>query len=212
VTGAVEVMLRTLAAHVRWPVGVALKALLKPAGAALLLPRLKPAHLGKSFSAMLSNTVAVTRLEGGDKLNTIPAEAVAYLDGRTLPGQGVEDLLREVKSVIGDLDLEIEVVKTLPPVETSPDGPLYESITRNLGIHDPTGVPLPYMIPGFTDAKFFSRLGTRCFGFSPLRWPVEDKLVFSELFHGHNERIHAEGFTWGNRVLFDTVADLICPK
>lgn len=210
-TAVVSHMIRTLASHQRWPVRTALETLLKPALSGLLLPKLKPAHLARNFAAMLSNTVAVTRLEAGDKINTLPATATAYIDGRTLPGQTEESFLDEVRSRIGKA-ASIEVIRVLQPVETAADGPLYESITRALGQHDPKGVPLPYMIPGFTDAKFFSQLGTRCFGFSPIRWPAEDKVVFSELFHGHNERAHVEGFKWGCRVLFDAVSGLVTPK
>ena len=46
---------------------------------------------------------------------------------------------------------------------------------------------MPYCMPGGTDAKSFSRLGIRCFGFSPLRLPPD--LDFAGLFHGVDERV-----------------------
>ncbi len=44
---------------------------------------------------------------------------------------------------------------------------------------------------GGTDAKSFSTLGMRCFGFSPLLLPPD--LDFMSLFHGIDERVPVEG-------------------
>ena len=46
---------------------------------------------------------------------------------------------------------------------------------------------VPYCLSAGTDAKWFSKLGIRCFGFSPLRLPPE--LDFSGMFHGVDERV-----------------------
>jgi acetylornithine deacetylase/succinyl-diaminopimelate desuccinylase-like protein len=52
---------------------------------------------------------------------------------------------------------------------------------------------------GGTDAKSFSTLGIRCFGFSPLRLPPE--LKFMSLFHGIDERVPVDALQFGVRVL-----------
>ena len=52
---------------------------------------------------------------------------------------------------------------------------------------------------GGTDAKSFSTLGIRCFGFSPLLLPAD--LDFMALFHGIDERVPVEGLQFGVRVL-----------
>jgi acetylornithine deacetylase/succinyl-diaminopimelate desuccinylase-like protein len=70
---------------------------------------------------------------------------------------------------------------------------------------DPRGIPIPLMIPGFTDAKSWSRLGPICYGFSPVELPDDPALTFSRLYHGHDERIPEAGFRWGLRVLYDAV-------
>ena len=54
---------------------------------------------------------------------------------------------------------------------------------------------------GGTDAKAWSRLGMRCFGFAPLRLPPE--LDFVALFHGVDERVPTESLEFGCRVLDD---------
>ena len=73
---------------------------------------------------------------------------------------------------------------------------MWDAIVATLKKHDPEGVPVPYLAPGFTDAKSWSRLGTRCYGFMPLRFP-DDGVKFADLFHGHDERIPVEGLTLG---------------
>jgi len=58
---------------------------------------------------------------------------------------------------------------------------------------------VPYCLSGGTDAKHFSKLGIRCFGFSPLRLPSE--LDFSGMFHGVDERVPVASLQFGVRVL-----------
>jgi acetylornithine deacetylase/succinyl-diaminopimelate desuccinylase-like protein len=52
---------------------------------------------------------------------------------------------------------------------------------------------------GGTDAKSFSTLGIRCFGFAPLRLAAD--LDFTALFHGIDERVPVDGLQFGVRVL-----------
>jgi acetylornithine deacetylase/succinyl-diaminopimelate desuccinylase-like protein len=194
-----------LSAHQRRPARWAISQLLNPRLAGVLLDRAVPPEQSRSLGSLLANTASATLLEGGTKLNVIPGEASAILDGRTLPGFSAEDLVRELAALVGDI-VEFEVLDEAPGLmQEDPDSELYRLITDALHTHDPEGVPVPMMIPGFTDAQYFSRLGARCYGFSPHRFPREDDVKFTELFHGHNERIHHEGFRWGLRVLWDVV-------
>jgi acetylornithine deacetylase/succinyl-diaminopimelate desuccinylase-like protein len=73
-----------------------------------------------------------------------------------------------------------------------------------LKAEDPGARPVPYMLSGGTDAKAFSTLGIRCFGFTPLRLPGE--LDFTALFHGVDERVPTDALEFGARV-FDRFLD-----
>jgi acetylornithine deacetylase/succinyl-diaminopimelate desuccinylase-like protein len=64
---------------------------------------------------------------------------------------------------------------------------------------------VPYTMFGGTDAKAFSKLGIRAFGFSPLRLPPD--LDFAGMFHGVDERVSVDGLRFGARVL-DRFLDL----
>jgi acetylornithine deacetylase/succinyl-diaminopimelate desuccinylase-like protein len=83
--------------------------------------------------------------------------------------------------------------------------PLYDAIVQVLARHEPEATALPYLVPGFTDAKAFSELGTRWYGFCPVRLPR--RLRFADLYHGLDERIPLEGLGWGTRVLGELVCE-----
>lgn len=157
----------------------------------------KLGSLAAMIGATIRNTANPTRFDAGYKDNVIPSQATAVVDCRTLPGQA--DIFREqLRAVIGP-DIEIETGHLHPAVETTFDGPLVEAMKAALRAEDPGAHPVPYMLSGGTDAKSFSRLGIRCFGFSPLRLPAD--LNFSALFHGIDERVPVDGLQFGVRVL-----------
>ena len=72
-------------------------------------------------------------------------------------------------------------------------------MTSSLLAEDPDAKIVPYCLSGGTDAKSFSRLGMRCFGFTPLRLPSD--LDFFGMFHGINERVPEDSLRFGTRVL-----------
>jgi acetylornithine deacetylase/succinyl-diaminopimelate desuccinylase-like protein len=163
-------------------------------------PEMAIAKLGpiaNLIGATVRNTANPTRLDAGYKDNVIPGKASATIDCRTLPGQA-EVFLEQLREVIGP-DIEVEHLHRQPAVETGFDGPLVDAMAAALRAEDPGARAVPYMLSGGTDAKAFSLLGIRCFGFTPLRLPAD--LNFSALFHGIDERVPIEGLRFGVRVL-----------
>ena len=163
----------------------------------------------RSLGALLSNTASPTVVRAGNKTNVIPGVAEVEIDGRTLPGQTEADFLRELRAVLGP-DVELEVIKSAPPTVTEPvASPLYDVIARQIVAREPESVVVPYMIPGFTDAKYFTQLGARWYGFSPVKIEKASGIKFADMFHGHNERIPVAGLHWGADVL-DAVVREFC--
>jgi acetylornithine deacetylase/succinyl-diaminopimelate desuccinylase-like protein len=206
-TAVVDAYLSAVAATQKFPASALLRRLHRRAIADLLLPRLPDRGVAAALAAVLSNTAVPTVLRAGGKVNVIPGIAEAEVDGRSLPGQTSAELVAEVRRVVGE-DLEIEVQRELPPVETEPRSPLWDAMVAALARHDPEGVPVPYMAPGFTDAKSWARLGCRSYGFMPLRFP-DDGTRFADLYHGHDERIPVDGLKWGVEVLYDVVQTFV---
>jgi acetylornithine deacetylase/succinyl-diaminopimelate desuccinylase-like protein len=153
--------------------------------------------IARMVGATLRHTANPTMLEAGYKHNVIPQHATARIDGRFLPG-GEERFMEQLAAVVGP-DVAVEVMHRDIAYETSFDGPLVDAMTAALAAEDPDGRAVPYCLSGGTDAKSFSELGIRCFGFSPLRLPAE--LDFTGMFHGIDERVPVDGLRFGTRVL-----------
>jgi acetylornithine deacetylase/succinyl-diaminopimelate desuccinylase-like protein len=158
------------------------------------------------FRPMLSNTVTPTILRAGYKDNVIPGEAWALLDGRTLPGQDERSFLLELRDIVGPEPV-LEVVKSAPPVESSPDTPLFNLIKSRTEAADPGARAIPWMLPGATDSKFYAQLGATCYGFAPVR--LDARVPFGSLYHGNDERMPIEGFLWGLRLYTDVVLSFL---
>jgi acetylornithine deacetylase/succinyl-diaminopimelate desuccinylase-like protein len=84
-------------------------------------------------------------------------------------------------------------------LETEFSGDLVEAMSAALVAEDPGARAVPYCVSAGTDAKAFSGLGIRGFGFSPLRLPPD--LDFAGMFHGVDERVPVDGLRFGARVL-----------
>jgi acetylornithine deacetylase/succinyl-diaminopimelate desuccinylase-like protein len=153
--------------------------------------------LARIVGATLRDTANPTMLDAGYKANVIPSTAEAVVDCRVLPGRQAA-FEREVDELLGP-DVTREWVVNLPPVQTTFDGDLVAAMGAAIQQEDPGARTIPYMLSGGTDAKAFSRLGMRCFGFAPLRLPPD--LDFAALFHGVDERVPIDGLIFGTRVL-----------
>ncbi|MFE5604086.1 M20/M25/M40 family metallo-hydrolase [Streptomyces coelicoflavus] len=153
--------------------------------------------IAKLIGATLSNTANPTQLGAGYKVNVIPGEATAHVDGRYLPGYE-EEFLADVDRILGP-HVRREDVHANKAVETTFDGALVAAMQSALVAEDPAAKAVPYMLSGGTDAKSFDELGIRGFGFAPLKLPPE--LDFAGMFHGVDERVPVEGLQFGVRVL-----------
>jgi acetylornithine deacetylase/succinyl-diaminopimelate desuccinylase-like protein len=153
--------------------------------------------LARTIGATIRNTANPTMLDAGYKVNVIPGSATAHVDGRFLPGHE-EEFLAEIDRLLGP-DVRREWVHKDVAVETDFDGALVDAMGAALRAEDPGARTVPYMLFAGTDAKSFSRLGIRCFGFSPLRLPPD--LDFAGLFHGVDERVPLSALRFGTRVL-----------
>ena len=202
-TAAAAAYIDAIAAAAPMPQSLLLRQLKNPLFAGRILKLIPDKSVANALAAVLANTASPTILRAGSKTNVIPGEAEAEVDGRSLPGQSTEDFVREIRHVVGE-DIEIRVDRAMPPIETPAASPLWDAIVATIAEHHPGSTCVPTLMPGFTDAKQWSRLGARCYGFCPVRFP-EGGPRFGDLFHGHDERIPVEGLKWGVKVLYDLV-------
>ncbi len=153
--------------------------------------------LARLVGATISHTANPTQLQAGTKVNVIPNSATAYVDGRFLPG-GEDDFEKRLDDILGPR-VKREWLWHDQALETTFDGELVDTMAAALRAEDPGARAVPYMLSGGTDAKSFSRLGMRCFGFAPLKLP--GTLDFAAMFHGVDERVPTDALEFGVRVL-----------
>jgi acetylornithine deacetylase/succinyl-diaminopimelate desuccinylase-like protein len=157
----------------------------------------------RMLGAVIRNTANPTMLGAGYKVNVIPTEATAHIDGRFLPGFE-DEFFATLAELCGD-NVSWEFLSKQPPWETPYDGQLVDAMTQSILAEDPDGIVAPYLMSGGTDAKHFRKLGMRSYGFAPLRLPRD--LDFGSLFHGVDERVPVDALEFGARV-FDRFLEL----
>jgi acetylornithine deacetylase/succinyl-diaminopimelate desuccinylase-like protein len=211
-TPVMESFVRTVAALQPLPERLVMPRLLNPHLSELILDKLYPDREGAAkLRALLHNTATPTVIQAGEKINLMPTEAEALIDGRTLPGQDGEDLLRELRALVGD-EVTLEVIRQAPgSVNHPPDSPLWDCIRSVIRSRDRSLPVVPNMITGFTDGKYFSQLGARWYGFAPTWIDPESGVSVADLYHAIDERIPEDGFHWGLQALYEVV-DAFCAR
>jgi acetylornithine deacetylase/succinyl-diaminopimelate desuccinylase-like protein len=206
---AVTTLARTVVAlaEIDWPVREipTVRALLDGIGAQLgeIIDPRDPASLDRLGDARaliertLSNSLNPTMLEAGYKVNVIPSEAVAHVDGRILPGLE-DEFFTTVDAVLPD-SVTRSFDSYAAPVGSSHETAEFAAMAAAVRAHDPQGVVLPFCMGGGTDAKAFSPLGIDCYGFAPSRLPAG--FPAHDYVHGVDERVPIDSLHFGLGVL-----------
>jgi acetylornithine deacetylase/succinyl-diaminopimelate desuccinylase-like protein len=146
------------------------------------------------YNSLLRNTVALTVLKGGEKINVIPSESSAYFDARLLPGEDYGRFMRKVVKLAGK---EVQVVPISDgdrePVPSGYNTPYFKAITRVMRTIKESVPVLPFITTGATDLRYFRHFGAMAYGFFPVTLPREELLRM----HGVNERISIAGLEEG---------------
>lgn len=192
-------MLETLADELSGVPKLLIRQLLNPALTDTVLNVM--GERGRTFDPLLHNTVSPTILNASDKINVIPAQVTLDLDGRLLPGSSPEEMVREVKALIGK-NVEVEVLQH-DPYPAQPDMGMFDTLKNILRKADPEGIPLPLILPAVTDGRFFARLGIQTYGFLPMTLPED--FNFSATIHAADERIPLEALKFGTNAIFEAI-------
>ncbi len=157
-----------------------------------------------ALRARLANTISLTTISTGIKVNVIPAEATATLDCRLLPDVDPDQFLAELKRVLADDRVEIEVLNRYEGGESSMDTE-FVRVVRDVVTEMVEGSHLvPEMTSGFTDSRIYRLQGIPAYGFVPCLVAPEELAGV----HGHNERISVENLRLGIQVLYEVVKRL----
>jgi acetylornithine deacetylase/succinyl-diaminopimelate desuccinylase-like protein len=158
----------------------------------------------RSNNARVRNTISITRLQGSDKINVIPAEATAELDVRLLPGEAPEAFIGELRRVIADASIKIEVILSRAAAAATGNPEAMKVIADFANHHDQGAQIVSPLGTGFTDCHFFHVKGIACLGFLPQRSTASGE----GLVHGVNERVSIERLTSALRGMYEIVSKL----
>jgi len=197
ITPVVRQMIEITTANLTFPKNLILRRLLNPALTDTVLNLL--GEMGELLDPLLHNTVNATIVRGGDKINVVPGEVSIEMDGRLLPGFSPEDMIKEVRRIIGN-QVELEINRYEPgPAE--PDMGLFAELAGILQDADPGAIATPLLMPAISDARIFSRLGIQTYGFTPMKLPRG--FIFFKTIHAADERIPADAVSFGADAIYE---------
>ena len=155
--------------------------------------------------AAFVNTLNVTMVNSGIKLNVIPAKSEAFLDCRLLPGQSAEDWRQQVIARVDDPRIQVEFASgraaASQPQPADWDTELFHTINSVLKEAMEDAVVVPAMTVGATDNRFLRARGIHAYGFIPCLLSAEE----SAGFHGNNEFLTVENLNMGCELMYEIV-------
>lgn len=191
-TAPVRAQLEAMAAALPEPAAARIRSLLDPDRAEATLAAMDDRDR-RRFGPILHNTVSVTTLRAGEKVNVIPGEVHVDLDGRLLPGFDASDMIEELRAAMGEelaAAVDLTVTRSEPPVQREADLGLMPTLRAVLGELEPEAVAVPGVLSGFTDGRMFERLGIQNYGAMLTRNPPGWE--GAGLGHAADERIPIE--------------------
>jgi len=198
---AVEAMWRLIAG---WPGAIAARLATYPVISEFLFATISSSAARRMVKAMLSNTISITVVHGGDKANVIPAQVDATLDCRLLPGMSHEEMLEDVRRIVGKYGVDAELSTTSSGAHTDTDSDLYRVIEAAVESLGPNHRLAPIMSTGATDGRHLAAHGCKVHGFMPIRVD-KDAGAHLKSLHGIDERISTNNLAFGAKLLADII-------
>ncbi len=147
----------------------------------------------------LGVTFAPTMIRASEKINVIPARAELRVDCRVPPGLGQDHARRRLAEVVGEDGYEVEFLEQVVGNRSPSEGPLMDHIREFVEREEPGAQVVPFMLPGFTDSRWFREAFPSCiaYGFMPRR--EVDMFEAAALMHAVDERASVADLLLGAR-------------
>ncbi len=152
---------------------------------------------------LLHDTLSLTMMSGGYKINVLPEQAEMSFDCRLLPDTDERSFVSNLEQIINDPGITLDVTWPNAPDATAPlNSELFRAIEQACLAHAPESVVTPSICIGGTDARFFRGRGVPAYGLVPCLFTADDL----KGYHGVDERLSLENLQLGMRIVFDIVA------
>jgi acetylornithine deacetylase/succinyl-diaminopimelate desuccinylase-like protein len=199
ITPAAAIVIESLAAKLGGERGESLRRIAAGEEVAAQLASL--GELGTLLEPLLRDTVTATDIGGCVATNVVPTKLWADFDVRILPGGSPEAVIEQMETNAPGL-AAYEVRHREPAIEAELDLSQLDLLAAVMAESDPGAPVVPWMLPGYTDARYLSRLGIQTYGFLPLRLPPE---ITTGLMHAADERIPVDSIDPGVECLVSAV-------
>lgn len=155
-------------------------------------------HEAVTLSALMRDTMVVTMINAGVKPNIIPSEAEAIMNARLMPGTDVYAFTEQVRHLIDNPAIEVEIVNSRPKKEqaaffrarsailpSSIETDLFRALETQAKRVWPKSEVLPMMLQASTDAGAWRARGVPVYGI----WPYPADADTISRIHRHDERV-----------------------
>jgi acetylornithine deacetylase/succinyl-diaminopimelate desuccinylase-like protein len=162
-----------------------------------------------NIQALMRDTISLTMLNAGIKVNVVPTVAEAGLDCRLLPGTDADAFLKHLREQLGAGDFKIDYIQRpddAPPSPTS--GEAWDAINRIVASDFKGAVVVPWMTTGGTDSRVLRVKGVPSYGFVPV---ILDSVELARI-HGDDERLSVENLNRGIKATYDLTIDLCAAR
>ncbi|MGH7823190.1 MAG: M20/M25/M40 family metallo-hydrolase, partial [Candidatus Binatia bacterium] len=162
-----------------------------------------------SLAATLRTTCVATLVEGGTRVNALPASAKANVNCRILPDETVDSTERRIARLAGDAAIRVrrrEDFGAGPPSPT--DGEAVAAIRKVVEEMWPGTPVIPHMSLGATDSRFLRRSGVAAYGINPVALTEAD----ARRAHGVDERIPAASLRPAVEFFYRLVVELAADR
>lgn len=169
--------------------------------------------------AFAHNTIAPVIIDGGFRGNVIPGSASVLVNFRLIPGTDVAAFVSEIRHVIADPDINIELVgqsgdsqqETLarlnersqqPP--SSEDTDLYRALAKSAKQQYPEALVTSYLFQAGTDAGAWRERGVPVYGIYP--YPIDQEDL--SRMHGNDERVAVKSLAEGTEMIYRMLVEV----
>src|SRR3954451_3897317 len=159
--------------------------------------------LSPGYRALLHDTIAITRIDGGAAINVLPANASADVDIRLLPDETPDAMIAKVKATLPSGG-ELQVLLDSQPVPESPsDTELFRFLSSSFRNVESGSIVGAVVGAGTSDSRYFRARGIVAYGIAPFKVNYYD----ADTVHASDERIRARFFAEGVRLMRRTVSN-----
>ncbi|MBI2685698.1 MAG: M20/M25/M40 family metallo-hydrolase [Acidobacteria bacterium] len=180
--------------------------------------------------AIMRNTIAPVLMNAGFRGNVIPGSAEATINFRTIPGTTPEELIEEIRGVIKDPRIEIDIapiaitrgpmtaeqkkqqdayIRSMRSSKASPqNNELYKALMSSASKVYPTAKVTPYLFQAGTDAGAWRSRGIPVYGTYP--YPIDHEDL--KRMHGNDERVPVSSLETGVELIYQTLLAVAASK